>query len=67
MAVDLEAESAIIDVVVDAADAVVDHEARRMRALFAHHGADGDAVEVDAVAPGTDRVDLQAIALAVEG
>ena len=66
MAVDLEAQAAVVDVVVDAADAIVDHEARGVRALFAHHGADGDAVEMHAVAPGADRVDLEPVALAAE-
>ena len=63
--IDLGAQTQIAAVIEHATDAIVDHQTRRVRALFAHRRGHDLRVEVNAVAPGTHGVHEQAVALAL--
>ena len=62
--VDLHPEADLRAIVENAPGPVVDDEPRRLGAFLAHRGPHDAAVEVHTIAPGANRVDLEAIALA---
>ena len=64
---DLDAHARLRRVVEQAQRAAPDLEARGVQALLAERRGDDAPVEVHAVAPGADRVDLELVALAAVG
>src|SRR6185436_19970148 len=60
----LDAEIRVREIVQHAIEAAAEHEPRAVVPLFAERHADRATVQLDAILPAADRVDLQAILLA---